>query len=96
MSTPLRAFLMLTDGLGGWDVQVHRDLESLVKAWLERPASVFAAVVHIGFERSRSSSFDEIDLLNRRFLNRRFESKCDRTSTAFRAAGWAADQVPAR
>lgn len=60
MPTPLRAFLMLTDGLGGWDIHVHRDLEALIKSWLDRRGSVFAAVVHIGFERSASSSFDEI------------------------------------
>lgn len=68
MSTPLRAFLLLRSDSGEWQVEVARDLESLVRAWEEHSgARPVTGVVHIGFERSLARCFDD---LARRFPHR--------------------------
>lgn len=58
--SPLRAFLMLRNSEGAWDVQVFRDLESVVSAWTRRQDANATGVVHVGFDRDRTSLFDDI------------------------------------
>lgn len=58
MATPLRAFLMLHHTTGTWDVEVHRDLEPLLAAWEKHSDGEKTAVIHVGFYRSPSKTFD--------------------------------------
>lgn len=61
METPLRAFLMVRSPDGAWAVTVCRDLGAIVRAWKSRkePDRV-VAVLHVGFDRPPSNSFDEV------------------------------------
>lgn len=59
MATPLRAFLMLHHADGTWDVEVHRDLEPLLNAWERYNDGEKTAVIHVGFYRSPSITFDD-------------------------------------
>lgn len=61
METPLRAFLMIRSSDGTWTVTVCRDLDSIMHAWKTRrnPESE-VAVLHIGFERPPSQTFEKI------------------------------------
>lgn len=59
MATPLRAFLMLHHTNGTWDVEVHRDLEPLLDAWERCNDGEKTAVIHVGFYRSPSKTFDD-------------------------------------
>lgn len=58
--TPLRAFLMLRDVEGIWQVQVHHELDGLVRSWEQRQDTRTTAVVHVGFERSPTRVFDAL------------------------------------
>lgn len=44
---------------GAWEVEVHRDLEPLLKAWSDRLDKQATAIVHVGFNRSPSRTFDD-------------------------------------
>ncbi len=56
----LRAFLMLRAGTGEWSVSVHRDLEGVLDAWKRRPEpDCSVGVLHVGFDRPPSRSFDD-------------------------------------
>ena len=61
METPLRAFLMVRSIDGTWTVTVCRDLDSIMRTWKMRsnPESD-VAVLHIGFERPPSQTFEKI------------------------------------
>lgn len=58
MATPLRAFLMLHHADGKWDVAVYRDLEPLLSEWERCNDGENTAVIHVGFSRSPSKTFD--------------------------------------
>lgn len=60
MPTALRAFLMLRHRSGEWEIEVHHDLEGVVRSWEHRPEEVAAAVLHVGFERRVARSFEEV------------------------------------
>lgn len=61
MSTQIRAFLLLRSAAGEWQVEVIRDLESLVKTWKERSTGrEMTGIVHIGFERSLARNFEDV------------------------------------
>lgn len=58
---PLRAFLMVRSSDGAWKVTVCRDLGAVMQAWQRREEpDRSAAVLHVGFDRPPSHSFDEI------------------------------------
>ncbi len=59
--SPLRGYIMMRMSDGTWTVEVCRDLVAIKRAWkartdLERDV----AVLHVGFDRPPSHSFDEI------------------------------------
>jgi len=56
----LRAYLLVRQGVGDWDVTVHRDQESLMEAW--RPFEKFhsGVLVHVGFGRPETAAFETI------------------------------------
>lgn len=59
MPTALRAFLLLRAASGEWSVDVHRDLEGLIRAWEARQdPDQTAGVVHVGFDRPPTKAFD--------------------------------------
>ena len=61
MEAPLRAFLMNRSGDSTWTVTVCRNLSAVMSTWRarkERGRDV--AVLHVGFDRPSSHSFDEI------------------------------------
>ena len=61
METPLRAFLMMRSSDGTWTVTVCRDLGAIMRTWRGRKMSNWdAAVLHVGFDRPPSHSFDKI------------------------------------
>lgn len=60
MPTALRAFLMLRHLSGEWEIEVHHDLEGVVRSWEHRPEEVTSAVLHVGFERRVAKSFEEV------------------------------------
>lgn len=57
---PLRAYLLVRHSTDLWDVTVHRDLETLTEAWRPYASAQVAAVVHVGFWRPETSSFESI------------------------------------
>lgn len=59
MLASLRAFLMLRDVSGEWEIEVHHDLEAVVRRWNGREKGVTAAVLHVGFERRVAKSFEQ-------------------------------------
>src|SRR5690625_4417843 len=60
-SFPLRAFLMVRSRDGTWRVTVCRDLSAVMCAWKARKEPERdVAVLHVGFDRPPSHSFDEI------------------------------------
>lgn len=59
MLASLRAFLMLRDVSGDWEIEVHHDLEDVVRRWNGRAQDGTAAVLHVGFERRVAKSFDQ-------------------------------------
>ncbi len=50
---------MLRSVCGGWEVGVHKDLEPLLKAWSSRSEEQASAVVHVGFSRSPSHTYED-------------------------------------
>ncbi|WP_366555917.1 sigma factor-like helix-turn-helix DNA-binding protein [Aquibaculum sediminis] len=61
MEAPLRAFLMLRSRDGTWTVTVCRDLGAVIRAWkTRREPDRGVAVLHVGFNRPPSHSFDEV------------------------------------
>lgn len=60
MSLPIRAFLMVRSGPSDWAVEVCRDLDAVMAAWLRRADTSAPAVLHIGFDRPHSAAFEEI------------------------------------
>lgn len=60
MPTSLRAFLMLRYPTGAWEIEVHHDLEDVVRSWEGRSQEVTGAVFHVGFERRVAKSFEEV------------------------------------
>ena len=61
MEAPLRAFLMVRSDDGTWTVTVCRDLGAIVRAWKSRrKPDRDVAVLHVGFDRPPSHSFDKI------------------------------------
>jgi hypothetical protein len=57
---PLRAYLLVRRSVNDWDATVHRDLETLTEAWRPYENAQVAAVVHVGFGRPETSSFESI------------------------------------
>lgn len=57
---PLRAYLLVRRSKNDWDATVHRDLEALTEAWRPYENAQVAAVVHVGFWRPETSSFESI------------------------------------
>lgn len=57
---PLRAYLLVRRSANDWDATVHRDLEALTEAWRPYENAQVAAVVHVGFWRPETSSFESI------------------------------------
>ena len=58
---PLRAFLMMRSGDGTWAVTVCRDLGAVMHTWKARKEpDRDVAVLHAGFDRPLSHTFDEI------------------------------------
>ena len=58
---PLRAFLMVRSSDGIWTVAVCRDLGAVLRAWKTRSEpDRDVAVLHVGFDRPPSHSFDEV------------------------------------
>ena len=61
MEAPLRAFLMMRSSDGTWTVTVCRDLGAVMRTWeMRKEPYRDVAVLHIGFERPPSHSFDQI------------------------------------
>jgi RNA polymerase sigma factor (sigma-70 family) len=61
MTGPLRAYLMLRSPEGDWSVSVFRDLDTLIQAWVARPApNEIVGVLHVGFDRPPSQRFEEV------------------------------------
>lgn len=60
MSLPIRAFLLVRRGPSDWTVDVCRDLDAVMAAWLRRADASAPAVLHIGFDRPHSGAFEEI------------------------------------
>ena len=61
MEAPLRAFLMMRSSDGIWTVTVCRDLGAVMRAWkVRKEPDLDVAVLHIGFERPPSRSFNEV------------------------------------
>lgn len=59
MSRPIRAFVLLRCGPDDWSVSVCRDFEAVLGAWAARRESE-AGILHIGFDRPSSSSFEDL------------------------------------
>ncbi len=58
---PLRAFLMVRSHDGEWTVTVCRDLGAVMRAWESRKEpDRDVAVLHVGFDRPPSHSFQEV------------------------------------
>lgn len=58
---PLRAFLMMRSDDGTWTVTVCRDLGAVMRTWKARKEpDRDVAVLHVGFDRPPSHTFDEI------------------------------------
>jgi hypothetical protein len=58
---PLRAFLMVRSHDGTWTVTVCRDLGAVMRAWKTRKEpDRDVAVLHVGFDRPPSHSFEEV------------------------------------
>ena len=58
---PLRAFLMVRSRDGTWTVTVCRDLGAVMRAWkMRKELDWDVAVLHVGFDRPPSHSFDEV------------------------------------
>ncbi len=58
---PLRAFLMMRSSDGTWTVSVCRDLSAVRRVWRVRnDRARDVAVLHVGFDRPPSHSFDQI------------------------------------
>lgn len=61
MEAPLRAFLMVRSSDGTWTVTVCRDLGAVMRAWkMRKGQDGDVAVLHVGFDRPPSQSFDGI------------------------------------
>mgnify|MGYP002628175468 CR=1 FL=1 len=60
MSRPIRAYLLVRDGLDDWSVSVCRDLEMVLEAWKQRSPPEKSGVLHIGFDRPPSTAFEEV------------------------------------
>ena len=61
MEAPLRAFLMMRSSDGTWTVTVCRDLGAVMRTWkMRKELDRDVAVLHIGFDRPPSHSFDQI------------------------------------
>lgn len=61
MEAPLRAFLMVRSIDGTWTVTVCRDLGTVVRTWRARKEpNLDVAVLHVGFDRPPSHSFNEV------------------------------------
>ena len=66
MEAPLRAFLMMRSSDGTWTVTVCRDLGAVMRTWnMRKEPDRDVAVLHIGFERPPSHSFNQIAVLYR-------------------------------
>lgn len=58
---PLRAFLLICQGPGHWEVSTHREFESLLEAWKPFAGSAtVTTVIHVGFWRPDTSAFDRL------------------------------------
>ena len=58
---PLRAFLMMRSDDGTWTVTVCRDLGAVMRTWKARKEpDRDVAVLHVGFNRPPSHTFDQI------------------------------------
>ena len=61
MEAPLRAFLMVHSSDGKWTITVCRDLGAVMRAWkIRKEPDRDVAVLHVGFDRPPSHSFDEV------------------------------------
>lgn len=60
MAASLRAFLMLRTLEGDWEIEVHHDLEAVVRSWERRSHQLAAAVLHVGFERRVAKAFEGV------------------------------------
>ncbi|MEM7072136.1 MAG: sigma factor-like helix-turn-helix DNA-binding protein [Pseudomonadota bacterium] len=61
MEAPIHAFLMIRSSDGTWTVTVCRDLGAIMRKWeLRDEPDRDAAVLHVGFYRPASRTFDEI------------------------------------
>lgn len=58
---PLRAFLMMRSSDGTWTISVCRDLSAVRRIWrMRKEPDRDVAVLHVGFDRPPSNSFDQI------------------------------------
>lgn len=58
---PLRAFVMTRSDDGKWEVTVCRDLGGVLRAWgARKEPDSDVAVLHVGFDRPPSQTFDEV------------------------------------
>lgn len=64
MTRPIRAFMMIRVGPDNWSVSVCRDLEAVLEAWTACAHSTRAGVLHIGFDRPPSTSFEAVAQAN--------------------------------
>lgn len=61
MEAPVRAYLMMRSGDSTWTVTVCRNLRALMCTWgARKEPGRDVAVIHVGFDRPSSHSFDEI------------------------------------
>lgn len=56
----LRAYLLLRLAENEWQVSTHRELETLIGAWQNRPNPEVSGAVHVGFGRPASDAFEEV------------------------------------
>lgn len=60
MLSSLRAFLLVRDCDGEWTVEVFHSLNEIVDAWDRAIPNSFCGVLHVGFERRSTRSFEAI------------------------------------
>ena len=62
MVRALRAYLMVYDESGEWDISPHRDLESLTEYWdrVRNSGARCSALIHVGFDRPETATLSDL------------------------------------